>query len=277
MNELFIKWKEGATLGQVIFTLGIFLSAVLMRFAINQILKKSKTILRENKRRMMVNTNSTLSFIVFIGLVLIWSDELRDLALSVAAIAVAGVIATKELIMCFTGTLYKAGNNVCSVGDWIEINGVRGVVVDKTVTATKLMEIGPGHSTSHYTGRMITIPNSLFITHSTKNESIFRKYSLHSFAIPLSPKSDHKLAKKILLEAAGEVCDPFFEEASKYIGKMQEREALDIPEIEPRVRIFFKNFEEIQLICRVTIPTADIVTLEQKIKSRFLDEFKGWG
>ncbi|NBR40888.1 MAG: hypothetical protein EBT93_15960, partial [Alphaproteobacteria bacterium] len=102
------------------------------------------------------------------------------------------------------------------VGDWIEINGYRGIIVDKTVTATMLMEVGPGHSTSHYTGRVITIPNSLFVTYPTKNESIFRKYALHTFAIPLTPKSDHKTAKEILLQAATEACSSYLDEAKNY-------------------------------------------------------------
>lgn len=224
----------------------------------------------------MVNTNSTLSLVIFVTLILIWSAELRVLALSVAAIAVAAVIAMKELIMCFTGTLYKAGNNVCSIGDWIEIDGVRGVVVDRTITATKVMEVGPGHSISHYTGKVVTIPNSLFILHSTKNESIFRKYTLHTFVIPMHPKSDIQSAQEILMKAAKEVCDPFQEDARAYIDNMQARVALETPDIDPQVRIFFKTHEEIQLICRVAIPTKDIVNLEQQIKKSFLSEFKGW-
>ncbi|TNF25126.1 MAG: mechanosensitive ion channel family protein [Deltaproteobacteria bacterium] len=277
MKDILINWNKYATMGQIVFTLGILLIAFLIRLTVNKILENSKTIMRENKRRMMVNTNSTLSFLVFIGMILIWSTELRELALSLAAIAVAGVIATKELIMCFTGTMYKASNNVCSVGDWIEINGYRGIIVDKTVTATMLMEIGPGHSTSHYTGRVITIPNSLFVTYPTKNESIFRKYALHSFAIPLTPKSDHKVAKEILLAAATDACSSYLEEAKNYISRLQDKAALDVPELDPKVRIYFKSHEEIQLICRLIIPTVDIVAIEQKIKSRFLDEFKGWG
>lgn len=277
MKELFLDWKQNATAGQFFFTAGVLVIAFLIRLTINKVLENSKTILRENKRRMMVNTNSTLSFLVFIGLILIWSNELRSLALSLAAIAVACVFATKELIMCLTGTFFKASNNVCSVGDWIEINGNRGIVIDKTVTVTKLMEIGPGHSTSHYTGKTINIPNSLFLTHPTKNESIFRKYALHTFSIPLTPHSDHKLARKILLETAEEATSSYLEDAKKYISEMQEKAALEVPELEPKVRIYFKSFEEIQLICRVTIPTSDIVGIEQKIKSKFLDEFKGWG
>ena len=277
MKEILMSWKQHATAGQIVFTLGILATAFLMRFTINKILKNSSTMQLHNKRKMMVNTNSTLSILVFIGLILVWSNELRDLALSLAAIAVASVIATKEFIMCFTGTMYKAGNNVCSIGDWIEINGYRGVVIDKTITATKIMEIGPGHSTSHYTGKTISIPNSTFITYPTKNESIFRKYALHTFAIPLTPHSDHKLAKQILLDAATEATSSYLDDAKIFIKKMQENAALEVPELEPKVRIFFKNFEEIQLICRVTIPTSDIVGIEQQIKSKFLDEFKGWG
>ena len=145
MDQFLSYIRETLSIGQVVISCSIFLLAIILRIIIFKILNKSETILRENKRRIMVNTSSFLYCFVFFGLLFIWSSELRSLAFSVAALGVAFVLATKELIASFTGSIYKASNNVCSIGDRIEVNGVRGDIIDRSLLATKLMEIGPGH------------------------------------------------------------------------------------------------------------------------------------
>ncbi|MDP2285435.1 MAG: hypothetical protein Q8L06_14955, partial [Pseudohongiella sp.] len=54
----------------------------------------------ELRRKWMVQSRNGLLLLLMLGLVLIWGEELRTLALSIVAIAVAFVVATKELILC---------------------------------------------------------------------------------------------------------------------------------------------------------------------------------
>jgi hypothetical protein len=59
--------------------------------------------------------------IVLFGLLSIWAEELRTLAVSLIAFAVAAVIATKELILCASGPLVRAAGDADGIGDRIEI------------------------------------------------------------------------------------------------------------------------------------------------------------
>lgn len=56
------------------------------------------------QRRWSATIRNVLFLLGVIGLVLIWAPQLRTFALSLTAVAVAFVVATKELIPCFSGS-----------------------------------------------------------------------------------------------------------------------------------------------------------------------------
>lgn len=114
----------------------------------------------ELRRKWLVQTRNGLILVFLLGLVLIWGQELRTLALSIVAIAVAFVVATKELILCFMGSLVKGGARSFDIGDRIQVKDFRGDVIDQNLLATTIMEVGPGKLTHQRTGRATVIPNS---------------------------------------------------------------------------------------------------------------------
>ncbi len=70
-------------------------------------------------RRWVATTRNVFLFLLLLGLVLIWAPQLRTFALSLAAVAVALVVATKEMILCVSGSLLRASTRAFSVGDWM--------------------------------------------------------------------------------------------------------------------------------------------------------------
>ncbi|MDP2380581.1 MAG: mechanosensitive ion channel, partial [Pseudohongiella sp.] len=105
----------------------------------------------ELRRKWMVQSRNGLLLLLMLGLVLIWGEELRTLALSIVAIAVAFVVATKELILCVIGTLLKTVSNSFNLGDRIQVKDFRGDVIDQNLLATTIMEVGPGKITHQRT------------------------------------------------------------------------------------------------------------------------------
>lgn len=131
-------------------------------------------------RRWARSIKNTFWTLLLIGLCLIWAPQLRTFALSVTAIAVAIVVATKELILCFSGSFMRASSRAFTVGDWIEVGAIYGEVTDHNIFSTTLQELD---AHSGHTGREIIFPNSLLLATPVRNRSLLKNHVMHEFAI----------------------------------------------------------------------------------------------
>jgi small-conductance mechanosensitive channel len=72
-------------------------------------------------------------------------------------------VALKDFIVGFLGWFVLMGKNGIRLGDWVEINGVTGEVVELGMFHTVLLETGNWTDSSHHTGRRVTFTNSFAI------------------------------------------------------------------------------------------------------------------
>jgi small-conductance mechanosensitive channel len=72
-------------------------------------------------------------------------------------------VALKDFIVGFIGWLVLMGKNGIRLGDWVEINGVTGEVVELGMFHTVLLETGNWTDSGHPTGRRVTFTNSFAI------------------------------------------------------------------------------------------------------------------
>src|SRR3984893_3303054 len=72
-------------------------------------------------------------------------------------------VALKDFIVAFFGWFVLMGKNGLRVGDWVEINGVAGEVVEINLLRTVLLETGNWTDTGHPTGRKVAFVNSYAI------------------------------------------------------------------------------------------------------------------
>lgn len=80
------------------------------------------------------------------------------------ALAGAGLtVALKDFIVAFLGWFVLMGKNGIRVGDWVEINGIVGEVIDIGLLRTILLETGNWAEAGHPTGRRVTFTNSFAI------------------------------------------------------------------------------------------------------------------
>jgi small-conductance mechanosensitive channel len=83
---------------------------------------------------------------------------------TVIALATAGLtVAMKDFIVGFFGWFVLMGKNGIRHGDWVEINGVSGEVVDIGLFHTVVLETGNWNDAGHPTGRRVTLMNSYAI------------------------------------------------------------------------------------------------------------------
>src|SRR5579859_3146744 len=72
-------------------------------------------------------------------------------------------VALKDFIVGFLGWFVLMGKNGIRLGDWVEINGVSGEVVELGMFHTVLLETGNWTDSGHPTGRRVTFTNSFAI------------------------------------------------------------------------------------------------------------------
>jgi small-conductance mechanosensitive channel len=252
----------------------IFLGVLLLiRAIVGRMITRVDDLSVEDKRRWMHSLRNVLFFVFMFGVVFIWAHELSTFAVSLMAVAVAMVLATKELIMCLTGALLRMRANAYAPGDRIEVAHLRGKVLDQNFLSTRILEIGPGHTSNQYTGRTVVFPNSLLLTGPVVNETNRKDYSFHTITIPMSTEDDWQAAERLLLEAARAECAPYLEEARRQIKKLEGTEWLDAPTVDPRINVQIPEPGRIHLLLRFAVPAPKIVRIEQVILRRFLSAF----
>jgi small-conductance mechanosensitive channel len=80
---------------------------------------------------------------------------------TIIGLATAGLtVVMKDFIVAFFGWFALMGKNGVRVGDWVEINGVSGEVIEIGMLKTVLLEMGNWTSTGHPTGRRVPVMNS---------------------------------------------------------------------------------------------------------------------
>jgi small-conductance mechanosensitive channel len=83
---------------------------------------------------------------------------------TVLALAGAGLtVALKDFIVGFFGWFILMGPNGIRPGDWVEINGIGGEVVEVGPLHTVILETGDWSDAGHPTGRKVTVVNSFAI------------------------------------------------------------------------------------------------------------------
>jgi small-conductance mechanosensitive channel len=83
---------------------------------------------------------------------------------TVVALAGAGLtVALKDFIVGFFGWFILMGRNGIRPGDWVEINGIGGEVVEVGLLHTVILETGDWSDAGHPTGRKVTFVNSFAI------------------------------------------------------------------------------------------------------------------
>jgi small-conductance mechanosensitive channel len=203
-------------------------------------------------RRWIVQIRNAAFILMAMGLVLIWASELRAAAISLVALGAAFVLATKELIMCVSGALVRTSSRSFTVGDRIEVGSTRGVVIDHTLLATTLLEVGAAHAR---TGRTITVPNSVFLNSAVINETSGHDYVLHAFTV---------------VKAARAHSSGYLDQAREHMETRSRLHSLDLPSVDPVAVMEGRGADEVALTVRFPTPVHQKGQLEQEILRAWL-------
>jgi small-conductance mechanosensitive channel len=144
----------------------VVLAAVLLLLLADRWLEQLLTRARIDRRqlqtlRSVVGVSLQIVGAVVILLVLVGPPGQLGTMLGLAGAGLT--VALKDFIVAFIGWFVLMGRNGMRLGDWVEINGVSGEVVELNMFHTVLLETGNWTDTGHPTGRRVTFTNSFAI------------------------------------------------------------------------------------------------------------------
>jgi small-conductance mechanosensitive channel len=179
-------------------------------------------------------------------------------------------VASKEIILCFTGSIQRASSRSFRIGDWIEVGKTSGEVIEHNLMATVIQEIDLYHGQYHFTGKTITLPNSMFFTYAVKNLNFMKRYVYHNFSIVV-PTFENLYPLVSSLEDRIEVhSEDFIDVARRYNGVIEKHAGVDLPGSEPHIHISSGATGEQIVHVMIFCPTELAVHLEQEIRADFM-------
>jgi len=126
--------------------------------------------------------------VVLILLVIIGAPQQTTTFLGLATAGIT--VAMKDFIVAFFGWFVLMGKNGLRVGDWVEINGVAGEVVEINLLRTVLLETGNWTDTGHPTGRKVAFVNSYAIEGHFFNFTTSGQWMWDELQITVPPNQD---------------------------------------------------------------------------------------
>jgi len=252
---------------ELLVTLIIIVAVVAANLAITAILRNRAWLSRETKLRATVFWRNFSLFIALIALLFVWRTELRAAALSIAALSVALVLAGKELLTSVLGYIHRTTSGSFEFGNVIEINGVKGEVIDQTLLTTTVLEMSEDHQ---FTGRVVQFPNSFYVSHALRNYSKLGSHQLAIMTIPLSADSDVDGAKRRLEEIANAVCADYVGPAAAALRELEGEQFVVMPSPEPRVSVRLIDAGKVNLLLRFPCPAERRTRTEQDILTRYM-------
>ncbi|MCR8922950.1 mechanosensitive ion channel family protein [Dasania sp. GY-MA-18] len=246
-------------------------AALLIRWFVIYHLNKQHFRDDDNSRRWINSAKNATNLIILMGLVFVWITELRFVALSIATFIVALVIATREFIQCFLGSIYQASTRSFIVGDWIQLGNQCGKVVSTDWLSTRLLEIDIETCSYQTTGKTLFIPNNQFIVHPVKNLNHLRKFIPHTISIIREADTVNVFDfKAAALRKAKEYCREYEGLGKHYSYPANKRARQEINEHEPSIRISSTALGKNQFDITVYCPPHEAVAIEQKLTKYFM-------
>ncbi|MBU6953243.1 MULTISPECIES: mechanosensitive ion channel family protein [unclassified Hahella] len=260
MLESFKSLIDIASTRGVPATVTLLIALALLRWVIHRQIKRNNSLSEDFKLRWSNILKNSTYLILIIGLILIWAPQIQTFALSLTAFAVAIVIATKELILCVSGTLLRAGNRQFAVGDIIEAGDYLGYVVDQNLITTTLKELNRDFYSS--TGKTVVIPNSLYLSSAIKNHSVLRPYVIHSFCITTEPDFQRSYEYSLRMkEALDKYWSEFQKENKDFIPLIRSRRLI-LQDVIPKFRFTTTDVAKHKFV--VTLPCRADARLQQE-------------
>ncbi len=229
---------------------------------------------RSEDERSRYQLRKTISLVFWVIVVLI---TLRAVVENPQAIMVAyGLVAAgiavslQDFFKNFVGGIMLLTSRMYRVGDRIEVDSIKGDVMDVGMLYTTLLEIQGWVDGDQATGRINTIPNGYVISKAIHNYSKDHNFLWDEISIPITYESDWRKAQEVITEIVSRETAEATQSAEEGIQKIGERYYLSKRNTEPAVYITMTD-NWIELHIRFVVEIRDRRLIHNQITEKLLE------
>lgn len=224
----------------VIFSVIKYLILVTIVLIVIQLIKKFLKRHIENntvRYRSQKSIEIVAYFFFAIITVLYFTGNIKDFTLIIGLFSAGIAFTLQELILSVAGSLFIFVVKVYSPGDRIEMNGIKGDVIDVDSIYTTMMEIGQWVESDNYSGRIIKISNAFIFKGPVYNYSKDFPFIWDEFNIPIRYGSDIELAKSIVIKIAAETLSNYTKNSKSQWKEVVAKYYIEDAEVNPTLAI----------------------------------------
>jgi len=222
--------------GTLVFTL----FAYLLLFSLVGIINKRVRDIR-TRHTVRKNTIYTINFILIFGLVLLWLQNINSLTIFLGVMSAGLALALQEVVLCIAGWVLIITRRPFETGDRVEINGIKGDVIDIRLFQTSLLEIGNWVHADQSTGRIVNVPNSFVYKYAHYNYNRGFEFIWNEIPILVTFESDWQKGRDIMLAHAQKLAENVSDEVQKKIEIMKNRYMIYYGKLTPIVYTDIKD------------------------------------
>ena len=166
-----------------------------------------------------------------------FTGSIKDFGLAMGLLTAGITITLQELILSIAGSFYIFFVRVYKPGDRIELNGIKGDVIDIDSMYTTMMEIGEWVSSDNYSGRIVKLSNAFVFKGPVYNYSLDFPFVWDEFNLPIRYGSDLELAKKIVISVAQENLSEYVQDSIAEWKEVVSKYYIEDAEVNPTLAI----------------------------------------
>lgn len=218
-----------------------------------------------------------LTFVGYILVVLfiisVIGNQLSSLAVTLGVAGAGIAFALQEVIVSIAGWIAISFGHYFRIGDRIEINNVKGDVIEINVLRTTLMEIREWVEGDQYNGRIVFVPNSAVFSGSIFNYTRDFPFLWDEIKIPIKFGSDYQLARQIITETGESLLGDYATAAEEKWEKMHRRYAIEPAMVSPNVTLI-ANDNWVEFTLRYVVDYKKRRSTKDKLFTRLLTEIE---
>jgi small-conductance mechanosensitive channel len=160
-----------------------------------------------------------LATVTLVAVVVIWLEPLGNLGTFLGLLSAGIAVALADLIRNFAGWTYIVTRRPFKVDDRIQVGERAGDVIDIRMFRTSMLEIRDWVSADQSTGRIVHVPNGVFLSEAVHNFTEGFGYLWHELRVLVTFESDWQRAEERILAVLDELGEEIRDAATAEIRR----------------------------------------------------------